>query len=201
MFGYYPEATKKWLVVKPAYEERARELFSDVNITTEGRKFLGSFIGSPEAARAFIADKIVEWEKDITALTQIAKYEPQLAYSAYIYGTSRRWQFVCRTTPGISEAMQSLEALIRDQLMPAIMGGHEVSDELRMILNLPARLGGMGFLDPSVEADIEYENSLLVTTQLAYQIYDQKAHFQVDEETQGQIMHDLRKRKEQRWKN
>ena len=94
--------------------------------------------------------------------------------------------------------MQSLEALIRDQLMPAIMGGHEVSDELRMILNLPARLGGMGFLDPSVEADIEYENSLLVTTQLADQIYDQKAHFHVDEEIQRQIMHDLRKRKEQR---
>ena len=70
-----------------------------------------------------------------------------------------------------------------------------------MILNLPARLGGMGSLDPSVEADIEYENSLLVTTQLADQIYDQKAHLQVDEETQGQIMHDLRKRKEQRWKN
>ena len=115
LFGYYPEATKTWLVVKPAYEERARELFSDVNITTEGRKFLGSFIGSPEAARAFIADKIVEWEKDITALTQIAKYEPQLAYSAYIYGTSRRWQFVCPTTPGISEAIQSLKAFIRDQ--------------------------------------------------------------------------------------
>ena len=105
LFGYYPEPTKTWLIAKPEFEERARELFPDVNITTEGRKFLGSFIGSAEATTAFVNSKIEEWEKDILALAKIAEYEPQLAYSAYIYGTSRRWQFVCRTTPGIAEAM------------------------------------------------------------------------------------------------
>ena len=85
LFGYYPEATKTWLIAKPAFEERARELFPDVNVTTEGRKFLGSFIGSAEATTAFVNSKIEEWEKDIVALAKIAEYEPQLAYSAYIY--------------------------------------------------------------------------------------------------------------------
>ena len=44
----------------------------------------------PEGKEKFVKEKIQEWEKDIIALTKIAEYEPQLAYTAYIYGTSRR---------------------------------------------------------------------------------------------------------------
>ena len=186
--------------MKPAFEARAQELFPDIKITTDGRKCLGSFIGTPESTKIFVSEKIAEWEKDVAALAKIAEYEPQLAYSAYIYGTSRRWQFVCRTTPGISESMKSLEVLIRNQLMPAIVGGHEISDELRMILNLPARLGGMGFLDPSVEADYEYENSVLVTAQLTNAIYQQNHRLKIDDEAQERILKELTKRKDQRWK-
>ena len=36
---------------------------SDVNITTDGRKFLGSFIGTKEASDIFVREKIVEWKK------------------------------------------------------------------------------------------------------------------------------------------
>ena len=201
LFGYFPEATKTWLVVKPAYEERARELFPDIKITTEGRKFLGSFIGMPEGKEKFVKEKIQEWEKDIIALTKIAEYEPQLAYTAYIYGTSRRWQFVCRTTPGIAETLKSLEAHIRDHLMPAILGGREISDEMREVLNLPARMGGMGFLNPSLEAEKEYRNSIRATTQLTDAIYNQDREFLINEEVQCGILKELQKSKETWWKD
>ena len=59
LLGYYPEPAKTWLVVKPGYEECApREIFTDIKIATAGRKFLGSFIGSPEATSAFVGEKI-----------------------------------------------------------------------------------------------------------------------------------------------
>ena len=164
--GYFPEASKSWLLVKPAHEERARELFTDVNITVEGRKFLGSYIGTAEATEAFVNTRIGEWEKVINALAAIATSEPQLAYSAYVYGTSRRWQFLCRTTPGIANAMKGIETRIRNNLIPAIMGSNEISDNLRKILCLPARLGGMGFANPTEEALLEYENSKMITAQL-----------------------------------
>ena len=45
---------------------------------------------------------IKEWTEDIEALAKIAEYDPQLVYTAYVFGTSRRWQYVCRTTPKIS---------------------------------------------------------------------------------------------------
>ena len=201
LFGYFPEATKTWLLVKPAHEERARALFPDIKITTEGRKFLGSFIGTQEATELFVKEKIKDWEKDLMALAKIAEYEPQLAYNAYIYGTSRRWQFVCRTTPGISKAMESLEVCIQSQLMPAILGGREVTDDLRVILNLPARMGGMGFLNPSTEADKEYSNSIMATKQLTVAIYNQDLQFAIDEERQKQTMKNLKESKDQWWKD
>ena len=158
---------------------------------------MGSFIGTKEATCDFISGKIEEWEKDIIALAKIAEYEPQLAYSAYIYGTSRRWQFVSRTTPGISESMKSLENLIRNKLMPTILGGRDINDEMRLILNLPARMGGMGFLNPSDEADQEYQNSVEATAKLTDAIYNQHPQFIVNEEEQVKIVDGIRKGKDQ----
>ena len=48
LLGYYPKASKSWLVVKEERLEEARVLFAEtkINITTEGRKYLGGFIGN-----------------------------------------------------------------------------------------------------------------------------------------------------------
>ena len=65
-------------------KESAKTLFPSINITTEGHKYLGSFIGTEDGKKKFVADQIKEWSKDIDALAEIAKSEPQLAYAAYI---------------------------------------------------------------------------------------------------------------------
>ena len=58
----------------------------------------------------------------------------------------------------------------------------------------------MGFLDPSDESDLEYENCKLVAAQITEAIYQQKSRLVIDEEKQGRVIEDLRKRKEERWK-
>ena len=151
--GYFPNPPKSWLITKPAHKARAEELFPDIKITVTGHEFLGSFIGDQDSIKKFVEMKVKEWSKDIEALVEIASSEPQLAYSAYIFGTSRRWQTVCRTTPGISDHLRPLEELIRGRLIPAIMGGRHPSDEQRLIYSLPAKMGGLGFLNPTIEAD------------------------------------------------
>ena len=42
--GYFPNAKKCWLIVKPCREEEAIELFagSAINVTTEGQKHVGA---------------------------------------------------------------------------------------------------------------------------------------------------------------
>ena len=199
LFGYFPRSDKTWLIVKPIHLARAKLLFPDINVTTDGHVALGSFIGTPEATNTFVREKVLEWERDIDDLVKIAETEPQLAYTAYVYGMSRRWQFICRTTPAVSEAMESLEELIRSKLIPAIIGTPVISDEMRMVLNQPARMGGMGFLNPSEEAEWEYQNSKLMTSQLSEAIFNQNRILQIDEEAQAREKADLRKRKDARW--
>ena len=57
----------------------------------------------------------------------------------------------------------------------------------------------MGFLDPSEEADLEYNNSVRVTAQLADHIFEQKSELQIDEKMQENLLKELRSEKAQRW--
>ena len=61
-------------------------------------------------------------------------------------------------------------------------------------------MGGMGFLNPSLEADKEYQNSILATSQLSDAIYNQDREFVINEELQSGS-EDLQKSKESWWKD
>ena len=198
LIGYFPNPKKTWLVVKPGHIERARTLFPDLgqNITAEGHKYLGAFIGSQLATEKFVEEMITDWTKDIDALAKIAKVEPQLAYTAYVVGASKRWQFVTRTTPNISHVMAKLEAQIKNILLPAILGGRSVSDVMRKVYSLPARLGGLGFQNPVVDAQMEYSNSVTMTLQLTNAIFNQDELFTWDSADQTNSTRVVRERKE-----
>ena len=79
--GYYPKASKSWLVVKEQELEKAKELFREtgVKITTEGKKYLGGFVGKKEGAEKYIHDLVEEWVEELEILSKIAKSEPQAA--------------------------------------------------------------------------------------------------------------------------
>ncbi|KAG1662485.1 hypothetical protein GQR58_020916 [Nymphon striatum] len=95
--------------------------------------------------------KVDIWIEDLEELSRIATREPQVAYAAYIYGLSKRWTYVCRTTPDISEMMKRLE---------------------RKVFSLPARDGGLSIYNISEISDAEYDYSVRVTAQQRDAIYD-----------------------------
>ena len=139
-----------------------------------------------------------EWSKDIDALVEIAQSEPQLAYTAYVYGTSRRWQFVCRTTPEISAELTKLEEMLKCKLIPAIFGNRTISDDLRKIIRLPARLGGLGLQNPAEEADHEYQNSKIMTSQLTQAIFAQHRTLVIDQQLEEEALKTVKANKEDR---
>ncbi len=59
-FGYFPNGTKSWLIVKEEFLEEASDLFkdTDIHITSEGRPYLGSPLGSP-TRHAYLINVIV----------------------------------------------------------------------------------------------------------------------------------------------
>ena len=142
-YGYYPKPSKTWLIVKEEHYEKAKEMFKDVQITTKGHRYLGSYIGTNEGKEEFIKEKCNEWSEELDGLASIALHEPQLSYSAFTFGSSRRWSFLMRTTPNISHLLVPIEDKIRHVLIPNITGRMLQSDSERALFALPARLGGL----------------------------------------------------------
>ena len=145
LYGYHPKPSKSWVIVKPQFYEKAKEMFPDLQVTDMGHKYLGSYIGREEGKDKFVEEKVQEWIKDVEQLSDIAKREPQIAYSAYIYGLSKRWNYVCRTTPDISTHLKKLEYKICETFIPALLDrAFSCTEKCRKIFALPAREGGLG---------------------------------------------------------
>ena len=97
-YGYFPNGTKFWLIVKEDIEDAARKVFadSDIHITTKGHRYLGGVIGSEAFEQQFLQQKLQDWISDIKKLSSIAKSQPHAAYSTYCHGLSFRWNYFFR---------------------------------------------------------------------------------------------------------
>ena len=84
-----------------------------VNVTVEGRPYLGAAISTQEYIRKFMDDKVREWSAEVLLLAKIGESQPYAAYSALTHGLSSRWRYVFRTMPNISVLLQPLEEVIR----------------------------------------------------------------------------------------
>ena len=146
-FGYFPNAKKCWIIVKPEREESAKELFQStaINVTTEGHKHLGAVIGSQEYQKDYVDGKVTEWVGEIVKLAEIATTEPQACYSAYIFGLKHKWTYFLRTVPDTQDLLEPLERAVSQILIPTITG-HKCSQLERDVLSLPVRCGSLGVL-------------------------------------------------------
>ena len=201
--GYHPNEEKTVLVVKPGLLQVAREIFNDtrVKITEEGSRHLGSVIGTSEYKMKFVEDQVAQWIAEIERLADIAKTQPQAAYTALTFGIKHRWNFVLRTVPNISELLMPLETTIAQKLIPSLAGGRNPAELDRAIVALPPRLGGMGIPIPNEIADMEHQNSKKLTAKLTQLIVDQDESGEVDLSELVKTRIEIAKEREKRQKN
>ena len=171
-YGYFPQPTKSWLIVKDTKLAEATDVFADtrIQITIDGERHLGAVIGTEENKRQYINQKISKWKDEINLLAEIATTHPQSAYAAYVTSYQHKMTYFLRTIPGISEEMRQIDQLIRHRLIPALVGGHIINDNERVMLSLPPRLGGLGLKILEDEAEINFRDSMSVTINLQNQI-------------------------------
>ena len=177
-YGYYPNGSKTWLIVKPERYDNAMNIFSGTNvqITTEGKRHLGAALGSCSYVERFMSCRVGEWVGEIQKLSRIAAVHPQAAYSAFVHGIRGKWLYVMRTIPDISGLLQPLEDAIRLNFIPALTGRPAPSNIERDLLSLPTKLGGLGLISPVSSADIEHSSSLHLTSQLVCSLIQQSPH-------------------------
>ena len=194
--GYYPNAKKCWLVVKPKEESRAKEMFTGtgINITTEGRKHLGAALGSQSYLEEYVGGKVEDWVEEVTRLAAFARSQPQASYPAFTFGLRHRWTYFMRTLPDIENLLQPLERAISDVLIPALIERNcsEAECDLRA---LPVRMGGLGLTNPSDSADAEYSASIRVSAPLVSKI-EAQSHQTPEEAEVKRLVYTTRKEKE-----
>ena len=167
-YGYHANATKTWLVTKPQHLQAATSAFSGtkVNITAEGRPYLGTAIGTKEYCDQFVEERVTKWCNELERLVHIAETEPHAAYAAFTHDLTSKWNYLSCTTPNISDHLAPLETIIRTKFIPTLTGRSPPNDAERDLLALPVRLGGIGVIDPSKHSSEEFSASLKITTPL-----------------------------------
>ena len=145
-YGYSANASKTWLVVKPEYLAQAKEIFADsgVQITSEGRRHLVAALGTKSFTDAFVSKKVQDWVQEIDTLSSIALSQPHASFAALTHDLISKWNYLQRVMPDYGELFQPLEDAIRLNLLPALTGKDGFTNQERAILELPARLGGLG---------------------------------------------------------
>ena len=75
-YGYFANPEKTWLIVKPEHQQSTEQLFRDtgVNITLEGKRYLGAAIGQ----KSFVEDYMTEKGSNCLPLRSHTHNKPML---------------------------------------------------------------------------------------------------------------------------
>ena len=174
-YGYYPNAPKTWLIVKEESFSQAIQVFQDsgVSITKEGKRHLGAAVGTNSFKTTYVQEKVAVWVREIERLTHFAATQPHAAYATFTHGLASKWTFLARTIPNTEYLFQPLKDTIHQRFFPVLTGQNSFSDNVRDLMALPARLGGLGIANPAKHAAIQHHTSREVTAALVNLILKQ----------------------------
>ena len=88
--GYFPNAKKCCLIIKPEREQASRKVFGDtaINVSIEGHKHLGAALGSRSFLAEYVGEKVDELVNEVTKLADFAISLPQASYASFTFGLS-----------------------------------------------------------------------------------------------------------------
>ena len=133
-YGYHPNASKTWLIVKENHLEAAKAAFqgTEVQITTEGKRHLGAAIGTPSFVESYVQKKASGWIEEVKHLSSIAVTQPHAAYAAFTHGLASRWTYLSRTIPNIEDNYDETTRDYHPTTFPAsLTGQNPFNDQYR----------------------------------------------------------------------
>ena len=168
-YGYFPNASKTWLVTKSEHLDMAKQFFdkSNVNITCHGRPYLGAPLGSGDYVKEFVKEKVNMWVSELSLLSDIARALPHASYAAFIHGFVHKFSYLCRTNSDIGSFLAPLEECISTIFILALTGRPPLNVLSRDLFALPARLGGLGITNLTKSCEALYLASVSITNPLA----------------------------------
>ncbi len=169
--GYFPAPAKSWAICPRASEPSARKIFEDSSLPVKfsrGQRYVGGFIGSTACRDTWLRPKIDSWVHGVSKLAAVATRFPHSAYAGLVSCLAAEWQYACRTVPNIGPLLAPIEHAIRTAFLPAILGPDiTIDDDLRDLLALGVKSGGLAIRDPTRQAEALYHSSREATSYLS----------------------------------
>ena len=134
-------------------------------------------MGTRSFIDSYVQKLVSEWVRELERLSSFAISQPHAAYAAFTHGFTSKWTFLVRTTPDIGSLLKPLEDTIRLKFLPALTGQNAPNNTERDLLALPARLGGIGIIDPTQLTASHYTTSKNVSTPLVSLILQQSTSY------------------------
>ena len=117
-------------------------------------------MGTASFLQQCVERKVNGWVTEVDKLSKFAVTQPHSAYAAFTHGLSSRWNYLLRVSDwkilSPSDLLQPLEIAIQSQFIPALTGQPPSGRLVREMLALPARLGGMGLVNPVTTAEEQH---------------------------------------------
>jgi hypothetical protein len=119
--GYYPEPSKSLLICHEGEQEESLENLGRFNFaSSHGHRYIGGFIGTPEARSAWLEPKIQAWIDGIHTLARAARHFPQSAYVGLAKSLQSDWQYLQRVLPDCSVGFEPVEEALANAFLPAL---------------------------------------------------------------------------------
>ena len=123
-WGYFPDPTKRILVVAEQNVTRATENFRGMGMkVVTGSRYLGGFVGDWETEIQWVRTKVERWEESVHTLAGVARKHPKSAYAGLQKSLQQEWAFMQQVTPGIGEEFGPVEEEIAKAFFPALFEG------------------------------------------------------------------------------
>ena len=140
-YGYFPKASKSYLIIKEDQLPNATALFdnSDVNIAVciFLSLSLGAIVASGSYNREYVHELVKDWNSQLRILSTIVEIQPQAAYSAFASRFKNKLCYFMTAIPYMSSLLLLIDDTIRNRFIPAITGGRICNEEGRKLLSLP----------------------------------------------------------------
>ena len=87
-YGYFPNASLTWMIVKKEKFEEAQAVFegTSVNVNQEGKRYLGATLGTQTFTENYVPEKLLEWTTEIEVLSAFAVSQPHAPYATILMG-------------------------------------------------------------------------------------------------------------------
>ena len=102
-------------MTKQRHFDEASNMFagSGVNVTLDSRPYFGAVMGSQDYIEKYVSSKVRAWSSSINILSDIAKSQPQAAFSALTHSLLSKRTYLSCVVPDISHLLVPLDDVLK----------------------------------------------------------------------------------------